>query len=148
MNWLHLICYVCVHQSISLCHANSRSGWCSLEDPPEGNLPGLGAQVREGMGPLLLLYIRALRHFSLSKLSIFFPKETETCVTDSSAGLQEHLLPATRTLPAAARALVNVNGLCHSRCSEEAQSMRCSLFYFLHGFRVGQSPFELFCPGC
>lgn len=74
MNWLHLICYVCVHQSISLCHVNSRSGWCSLEDPPEGNLPGLGAQVREGMGVPLLLYIRALRHFRLSKLSIFFSK--------------------------------------------------------------------------
>lgn len=84
---------------------------------------------------------------SLPKLSIFFPKEIGTCVTHTS-GLQEHLLPAVRAPPAAAGALVNGNGFCHSRYSEEAHGTRCSLFYFLLGFLVGQSPFVLFCPGC
>ena len=58
-------------------------------------------------------------------------------MSDTSAGLQEHLVPAVNTLPAAAKALGNVNGLCHSRCSEEGQSTKCS-----------QSPFLLFCTGC
>lgn len=101
------------------------------------------------MHPPLLLYIIALRHFSLSKLStFFFPKKILTCVNDTSGGLQEHLVPALNTLPAAARAVVNVNGLCHSGCSEEDQRTRCSLFYFLPRFLVGQSPFVLFCTGC
>lgn len=68
-------------------------------------------------------------------------------MNDTSAGLQENLVPAMNTLPAAARALVNVNGLCRSRCSEEQQSTRCSLFYFLLSFLAGQSPFVLFCTG-
>ena len=55
------------------------------------------------MDPPLSLYIIALRHFSLSKLSIFFPKGIVTCVNDASAELQEHLVPAMNTLPAAAR---------------------------------------------
>lgn len=100
------------------------------------------------MEPLLLLDIIALRHISLSKLSIFFPKEIVTCVNNTSAGLQKYLVPAMITLPAAARALVNVNGFWHSRYSEEDQSTRCSLFYFLPGLLVGQSPFVLFCTGC
>lgn len=58
------------------------------------------------MDPVLLLYIIALRHFIMPKLGLFFPKGV-TCVNDISAGLQEHLVPAMNTLPAAARALVN-----------------------------------------
>lgn len=91
------------------------------------------------MDPVLLLYLIALRHFIMPKLGLFFPKGV-TCVNDISAGLQEHLVPAMNTLPAAARALVNVSGFCHSRCSKEDQRKRCSLFYFLPGFLDGQSP--------
>lgn len=76
----------------------------------------------------------------MPKLRLFFPKEGVTCVDDMSAGLQEHLVPAMNTLPAAARALVNVSGFCHSRCSKEDHRKRCSLFYFLPGFLDGQSP--------
>lgn len=54
-----------------------------------------------------------------------------------STGLQEHLVPALSTLPAAARALVNVSSFYHSRCSNEDQG--CNLFYFLPDFLDGQS---------
>lgn len=49
-------------------------GWCSLEDPPERNSPGFGAEMLQGMDPLLLLYIIALRHFIMPKLRLLFTK--------------------------------------------------------------------------
>lgn len=67
------------------------------------------------MDPLLLLYIIALGHFIMPKLRLFFPKERITCVDDISTELQEHPVPAMNTPPAAARALVNLSGFCHSR---------------------------------
>lgn len=75
----------------------------------------------------------------IAKLRLFFPKEGVTCVDDISSGLQDHLVPARNTLPAAARDLVNVSAFCHLRCSKEDRSKRCSLFYFLPGFLDGQS---------
>lgn len=56
-----------------------------------------------------------------------------------STGLQKHLVPSMNTLPAAARALVNVSSFCHSRCSNEDQRKRCSLCFFLTDFLDGQS---------
>lgn len=39
----HLLC-LCTPEHLPV-SCKLSAGWCSLEDPPEGNLPGLGAEV-------------------------------------------------------------------------------------------------------